>query len=113
MQRARQTAAVLMLISGVTHVTQLFVYGTSGHVIGATIFGLVYFAVGVALINESRLALWLGAILPTVGGVLGVIRFITLHANPFTVLHVGVDLVVVPICVYLLVRSRSSASPSP
>ncbi|MGV2826886.1 hypothetical protein [Myxosarcina sp. GI1(2024)] len=33
-------------------------------------------------------------------GVLGVDRFLFLHPNPFTVFHVSIDLVVVPICIY-------------
>jgi len=100
----RRIAAILMLLSGVTHVAQLFVYGAPGHVVGASLFGIAYFAIGVALKGQSRAALWLGAIVPAIGGTLGVIRFTTVHANPFSVFHVGIDLVVIPICVYLLLR---------
>lgn len=104
MHRARLLAAILMLISGITHVSQLFVYGTAGDVVGAAIFGFVYFALGLFLLTRSRLALWLAAVLPAIGGVLGILRFATVHANPFSVFHVAIDLVVVPVCVYLLWR---------
>jgi hypothetical protein len=103
-RRIRRIAAILMLLSGVTHVAQLFVYGAPGHVVGASLFGIAYFAIGVALKGQSRAALWLGAIVPAIGGTLGVIRFATVHANPFSVFHVGIDLVVIPICIYLLLR---------
>ena len=105
--RPRSLAAVLMLISGVTHVAQLFVYGTAGHVIGAALFGVVYFVIGLGLSGRSRWPLWAGTVLPTIGGVLGIVRFTTMHANPFSVFHVCIDLVVVPLCIYLLRTERA------
>jgi hypothetical protein len=104
--KPRTLAAMLMLISGVTHVVQLQVYGAHFHVIGAVLFGVAYFLIGLALLRPGRPALLWGAILPSIGGVLGVIRFISWHANPFTVFHVIVDLVVVPICVNELKKRR-------
>lgn len=111
MPNIRALASGLMLLSGVTHVTQLFIYGAHGHVVGAALFGLAYFGIGLALRGTSRWALWLGAVLPSIGGVLGVVRFTALHANPFSVFHVGIDLIVVPICVWLLVRDRAQPQP--
>ena len=98
-----------MLVSGVSHISQLFVYSTAGHVVGAALFGVVYLALGLLLLDQSRVALWLAVVLPAIGGTLGVLRFATVQANPFSVFHVGVDLVVVPICVYLL-RHRSDGN---
>jgi hypothetical protein len=103
--KIRRIAAILMLISGVTHVSQLFVYGSRESVIGASIFGVIYFVIGLFLLGKTRSALWAGAILPTIGGILGIYRFFFLHTNPFTVFHVIIDLAVIPICVHLL-RSR-------
>ena len=100
--KPRKIAAVLMLISGVTHVSQLFVYEAEHSVIGASLFGLIYFMIGLLLLGASRGTLWAGAILPATGGCLGVYRFFFLHTNPFTVFHVAVDLVVVPVCFRLL-----------
>lgn len=100
----RRVAAGLLLVSGVTHVVQLPIYGAGHSVIGATIFGGIYFAIGLALLSKSRMALVLGAIFPSIGGVLGVYRFLHLHPNPFSVFHVVIDLVVVPACIFLLLR---------
>jgi hypothetical protein len=96
-----------MIISSVTHVLQLKVYPLEHHVIGAAAFGIIYFFIGLFLLRRNRLAFWLGAIMPSIGGVLGVYRFLFLHSNPFTVFHVAIDLVVVPICIYNLRRARS------
>jgi hypothetical protein len=100
----RRLAATLLLVSGVTHVVQLPIYGAGHSVIGATIFGGIYFAIGLSLLGTSRTALVLGAIFPSIGGVLGVYRFLHLHPNPFSVFHVAIDLVVVPACIFLLLR---------
>lgn len=100
--KARTLAAILLIISSVTHVIQLQVYGVSAQVIAAALFGVAYFIIGYRLLKPGRTALWWGAVLPSIGGVLGIIRFLALHANPFTVFHVLVDLVVVPICIQQL-----------
>jgi hypothetical protein len=112
MPRSRRLAAVLMLLSGLTHVSQLAVYGRDGHVVGAAIFGVIYSAIGVLLLGRSRVALWLGAILPAIGAVGGIYRFAAIHANPFSIFHVGIDLIVVPICVYWLARAGKTTSPA-
>ena len=102
MKQLLRLAGILMLVSSVTHVVQLQVYPLEHHVIGAAAFGIIYFFIGLFLLRRRRLAFWLGAILPTIGGVLGVYRFVFLHANPFTIFHVIIDLIVVPICIYHL-----------
>lgn len=103
----RRAAASLMLLSGVTHVAQLAVYDAHHSVIGAAVFGGIYFGIGVLLLSRYGIALVLGAVLPTIGGVLGIYRFLHLHPNPFSVFHVAIDLVVVPVCVYLLYLGKS------
>ena len=104
MRHLRTVAGVLMIVSGVTHVAQLLVYEPEGHVAGAAAFGVGYLLIGVWLLGTRRFALWLGAVLPAVGGALGLYRFLFLHTNPFSVFHVAVDLVVVPLCVLGLIR---------
>ena len=96
---AAESGPVSEMISGVTHVIQLQVYGAHFHVIGAVLFGVAYFMIGLRLLKPGRAALWWGAILPSIGGGLGIIRFLAFHGNPFTVFHVIVDIIVVPICV--------------
>ena len=99
-------AGILMLISSVTHVVQLQVYPLEHHVIGAAGFGIIYFFIGWFLLRRNQIAFWVGAILPSIGGILGVYRFIFLHPNPFTVFHVAIDLIVIPICIYYLKQKK-------
>lgn len=104
MTRLRMLAAILMLVSGVTHVIQIFVYGTEFSVLFAAIYGGMYFFIGLGLLRNARIALWLGAILPAIGGILGIYRYFFLHSNPFSVFHVLIDFIVVPSCIYLLTK---------
>ncbi len=103
-ERLYLSAGVLLLISAVTHVAQLFVYGTEAHVLGAAGFGVIYLFVGLFLVFRKRWALWLGVILPSVGGVLGILRFVFRQSTPFIIFHVLVDIVVIVICIYLLTK---------
>jgi hypothetical protein len=107
MRQLLKLASMLLIISSVTHVVQLQVYPLEHHVIGAAVFGIIYFFIGLFLLRRNRLAVLLGAIMPSIGGVLGVYRFLLLHPNPFTVFHVVIDLVVVPICIYSLQREKN------
>ncbi|MDY6900809.1 MAG: hypothetical protein SWZ49_22420 [Cyanobacteriota bacterium] len=106
MKQLIRLAGMLMIISSITHVIQLQVYPLEHHVIGAAAFGIIYFFIGLFLLRHNRLAFWMGAILPSIGGVLGVYRFLFLHPNPFTIFHVLIDLVVVPICIFNLKKKR-------
>ena len=74
---------------------QLAVYPAHAHVVTAAAFGVLYFAIGLYLLGPARAALWCGALFPLIGGSLGIYRFIVLQPNPFTVLHVLIDLVVI------------------
>lgn len=99
--RLSRVAGILLIISGITHVSQLFVYAHSGHVIGAALFGVVYLAIGIgALVKKNLVMLWICAVLPSIGACLGVYRFLYLQPNPFSVFHVCIDLIVVPIFIY-------------
>ena len=109
---SRKLAAGLMMLSGVTHVAQLAVYRAEAHVVTAAVFGLLYFCLGLYLLRPKRAALWCAALFPLIGGSLGIYRFIVLQPNPFTVLHVLIDIVVISICVSLLLRRGAAASPA-
>ncbi|MFZ4825611.1 hypothetical protein ACL6MW_28385 [Pseudomonas putida] len=98
----RKLSAALMLLSGVTHFSQLVVYGFALNVIGAATFGAIYLIVGIYLLKPGTLGLWLGSYLPLAGGIMGACRYLLVHNNPFSLFHIGIDLIVVPSCLYLL-----------
>ncbi|MBO2464207.1 hypothetical protein [Actinomadura violacea] len=107
--RLRRVAGWLLLLSAITHVLQVPVYGTEGNVLGAAGFGVVYALVGTGLLRRWPGAVPAATVLPVIGGTLGVIRFLFLHTNPFSVWHVALDLVIVPLATILLIRSRTGS----
>ncbi|NHI88138.1 MAG: hypothetical protein EAX87_01375 [Candidatus Thorarchaeota archaeon] len=114
--RLRQMAGVLLIISAITHTLQVFVYGGVSGNVAAALYGVMYLVLGASVIKypERNLLLLMCIIIPGIGGTGGVIRFLFMHtheANYFIVLHVIIDMVVVPTCVYLY-KDRDASQPN-
>ena len=107
-ENLRIFAGVLLIISCFTHIIQVVFVGTATHTIVAVMFGILYGIIGILLIyfKENKIITLLCAVLPTIGGILGVYRFFVHLQNPFSVFHVIIDIIVVPICLYLYLKMR-------
>lgn len=112
--KLRVLAGVLLIISAFTHTLQVFVYGGIWHNIGAALYGAMYLFLGIGLIRflDKKGLVLLSVILPFIGGIGGVIRFFyfTNATNLFIIIHVVIDLVVVPACI-LIFRSMRTDLP--
>ena len=107
MPQARKLASALMLFTGVAHVVYVLVAGEAGGGAGAALAGVIYFGIGLALRRPGAWSLWLGALLPALGG-LGGARLILQRFDAVLLLFVAIDVVVVACCVYLLAtRARA------
>jgi uncharacterized membrane protein HdeD (DUF308 family) len=113
--KLRYFAGILLIASAITHTLQLFVFGFSSGQISAALYGAMYLVLGILLlkVKNSQILLILCIILPAVGGTLGIIRFIDMLThedvfNYFIIFHVIVDIIVVPICIYLLIKVRAN-----
>ncbi|MCP2342089.1 hypothetical protein [Actinomadura rupiterrae] len=104
--RTRQAAACLLLLSAVTHVLQVPVYGTEGNVLGAAAFGVIYAVLGTGLLRNWRWTIPASVVLPVIGGTLGILRFAFLHSNPFSIWHVALDLAIVPLAIITHHKTR-------
>ena len=108
----RGIASLLMLATGAAHVVHFFVLGMAGAAAGLGLFGLFglfYLAIGVLLRRPGKLGLWLGAVIPALGG-LGGLQLL-LGGLTFAMLaYVVVDVVVAAICIALLVRGEKPAA---
>jgi hypothetical protein len=104
----RRLAGFLLLASGVTHLSELWVFGVgSPHMPVVVGFGVAFFAIGLFLLRPGRRVLWWGAVLPAVAACLGVANSVRQGCmHPYTMWHLAVDLTVFPICIGLLIRSR-------
>jgi hypothetical protein len=104
MHRARTIASGLLLFTGVAHLVRYFAAsGADGA--GMAVFGVIYFALGLALRRPGAWPLWLAAVLPAVGG-LGGSQLLRESFDPVMALFVAIDVVVVACCVWLLVARR-------
>jgi hypothetical protein len=116
----RLLAASLMMLTGIIHLalaafTDPVDYEWTPVV---ALFGLLYLAVGIGLLADKRISYYLGAIIPLVGACVAALHesyLVTLaqflidtytylrYTNPL----VGIDIVVILCCCYLILRSRS------
>ena len=115
--KLRLMAGVLLIISAFTHTLQVFVYGGVWHNVAAAFYGAMYLFLGIGLIRYLKTkGLVLACIfLPLIGGIGGVIRFIFFHievSNLFIILHVIIDVFVVPSSIYIFKMMKSSIPSS-
>ena len=120
-EKLKVFAGILLIISAITHIGQFLVFGFELHDIGAAIFGIAYGLLGFRLIVISikdvslkwkKVMTFGGIILPLIGGILGLNRLINIEIkiygvfNWFIVIHVIIDCIVIPICIYSFLQLR-------
>ncbi|MCZ6830757.1 MAG: hypothetical protein O7F73_14450 [Gammaproteobacteria bacterium] len=98
----QKIAAGLMILSGLTHPSQLLIYGTGPDIRGPALFGVLYLLVGLGLLTRYRAALWVGVVLPLLGGLGSIYRLVALEPTAFTLFHTIIDFVVVMLCIRVL-----------
>jgi hypothetical protein len=98
-----------MLLSGATHTAHFLLWDASPTNTGiAAGFGFCYFAIGVLLLRPGSIGLWLGAIVPAIGGLLGGLVALV-NPEPLPVFHAVINWVVFPSCIYLLFQHRGAS----
>ena len=104
-KRIRKSVGGLVLISGITHVSQYWVYAPPQGELSATtlVSGLILLFLGLSLLLwQSRSLLWIVMVLHTIAAPAHSYGLIFLGSTPFTVFHFMVVCLVVPGCAYLL-----------
>jgi len=94
------TLGILMIISAVTHISQLFL--KVKRKILPSIAGIIYFLLGIFLILNSKTAIILGIFLPFLGGLGGSYRYLKVERVKLIIFHIFIDILVVAGCVYLI-----------
>jgi hypothetical protein len=111
MHPLRKLAGVLMLASSTTHLSEPFIFPISLALVIATLYGFSFLAIGIFLFREGTRVLGWGAILPLSAAFLGTGNAILQgYMHPITRWHLFVDLVVGPICIYLLRQHRAASA---
>jgi len=105
----RMLAAGLMLFSGLSHPSQLLIYGTQNpELVRPALAGTVFLLVGLFLLTQKRAALWLGLLLPLTFGIGASFRIVTQDPTVFTYLHTAIDFVVAALCAQLLFGGQTT-----
>jgi hypothetical protein len=105
-RKFRNIAAALMLLSGFTHVGQLWMVKLDAQALLSASLGMFYLLIGLGLSGQSRFTLWLASALPAAGAVLGLTMLAENIKQPMLLWHVAVDFLVVALCLYILYRTR-------
>jgi hypothetical protein len=105
----QKLAAILMLVSGCTHPSQLLIYGSDDpDLLRSSLMGMVFLLVGACLLSARRWALWVGIIIPLVFGLGASYRIATQAVTPFSYAHTLVDFIVVILCVLALLEADNN-----
>ena len=104
----RNLAATLMLLSGLTHVGQLWFVKLGGYALLAALLGMFYLLISLGLSGRSRFTLWLASCLPAAAAYAAVLKPETRLLPTLWFWHIGVDIAVTCLCLYILFRTRHS-----
>jgi hypothetical protein len=105
-RKLRNMAAGITLLSGVTHVAQLWFVELDGPTLFAALFGIFYFLLGLGLAGQSRLSLLLGLIVPAVGSTAAWMRLSLGLGSGLAYFHIFADILVFSLCTYILIKTR-------
>ncbi len=105
-RKLRNLAAGLTLLSGTTHVAQLWFVELDGPTLFAALFGIFYFLLGLGLAGQSRFSLLLGLVVPAVGSAAAGMRLSLGLGSGLAYFHIFADLLIIGLCAYILVKTR-------
>lgn len=104
MKSIRYFAAVLMLITGVMHILPVFTTPEDPNALPMLGFGIVYFAIGVLLILNKKIAEILGIVVPLIGLAIGFFKMGVKNWDTILTIMFMIDAVVVVCCIFLMMN---------
>jgi hypothetical protein len=102
----RNIAALLVSLSGVTHVAQLWFRDIDEGSLLTALIGMVYLLLGLGLSGQSRFTLWACAITTLAAAGLGLTLLTPSEPDALLVWHITADVIAGPLCLYILYRTR-------
>ncbi|MEE4662062.1 MAG: hypothetical protein V2J89_16450 [Halieaceae bacterium] len=104
-RNARRSAALLMLLAGISHIVQLWFRETTGESLFTALTGAYFLMLALGLSGQSRFVLWLTSASVSLDVLLGAAA--SLHGSgPLQSWHIGLETAVVCLCVYVLFKTR-------
>jgi hypothetical protein len=110
MKQMFNLVAILLCLSGVLHLVKVFAYpidpNSSVAVILSVLFGLAYLVIGILIFRTAERRIWAGVVVPSIGLLL---TLIGMKPDPdwFTIAFVLLDVVIIAVCVYLIIKGRA------
>ncbi len=105
-RKIRNAAAVLMMLNGISHVAQLWLRETNAATLLTALGGMYYLLLALGLSGQSRFTLLISAVSVTAGGAARIGQLSTTAPDPALAWHLGLDLTVAGLCLYILFRTR-------
>ena len=97
-------SAVIGTAAYVHYLQLFFLKPTLPTLIAGAVFGSIYLSLSIGLAKSVRIFYLLGIILPFLGASLAVIRLHLYGFEVFSIINIGFDIFVVPVCAYLLYK---------
>ncbi|MCL4319400.1 MAG: hypothetical protein M1596_05890 [Firmicutes bacterium] len=110
----RTTVIIGLIVSAVVHILQLEVYGIGTSVIIVSGFGVIYAVLAILHGLRHPWAPILSVVFPSIGGILGILRFVFLRPNAGSIIDVVLDvIVIIPVSAVMWSRHTYTSSTSP
>ena len=103
----RIAAAVVAGASGLGQIAALWLRDLSGAAVGDALLGAVYLLIAIGLFGQSRLSLFLAAVVPAAAAIS--IAYSMPHPEDLTVLRIAMDLSIIVFSTLELWRTRHNA----
>ena len=98
-------ASAVIGTAAYVHYLQLFILKvTLPTLIAGVVFGTIYLILSVGLAKSVKIFYLLGIIFPFTGATLAVIRLHLYGFEVFSVINIGFDVFVVPVCAFLFIK---------
>lgn len=105
----RNTAAVLMCMSGALQIATLWLRELTGVALGDVLCGTVYLVIGIGLFGQSRFSLFMAILVPSVAT--AVLLYLVWPPAQIHTLRMSVDVVVALLCAIVLWETRHLPHP--
>ena len=105
-RRVRNTAAVLMLTSGISHIAQLWFRDVDARALLLGLAGMYYLVLALGLSGRSRFTLWITIASVAASAGFGLSQWSPQQPEILLAWHILADATVALLCVYVLYQNR-------
>jgi uncharacterized membrane protein HdeD (DUF308 family) len=108
MKTIRLIAGILLVVTGVLHITGFIKAPDDPGSIGMLTFGIIYAVIGLLLFTKKLYPVYLGLVLPIAGMTIALIKFGFPPLKSMMALLVLIDVAVIICCAWVLVKRKNT-----